>query len=228
MFRSKTQSIIVPQYEHGKLAGTLASHWGNTDFDRPDIDFAAFVKGVTLHDWSYGVLDNLPIMESTDAEWLPFMRRGIEYSFPHPVTDIVVKLHIRRLLAGQPTPGGQLTPQRAQLVGVIDEIVDRRLVESGYSLADFQWADHITRLCDFISFDFAFGESVERTLPLCPRLKSAFEVEISYSIGAHGDISLTPWPFDDPAFTGILIGYQRQGYPTDLHPILLPYSVAER
>ena len=34
MFRSKARPIVIPQYEHGRLAGTLAQHWGNDHFDR--------------------------------------------------------------------------------------------------------------------------------------------------------------------------------------------------
>lgn len=64
MFKSKIRSIIIPQYEHGRLAGTVASLWGNDDFARPVIDFASFVQGVALHDWHYGPIDNLPIGEA--------------------------------------------------------------------------------------------------------------------------------------------------------------------
>jgi hypothetical protein len=29
MFKSKTRPTVIPQYEHGRLAGTLAAMWGN-------------------------------------------------------------------------------------------------------------------------------------------------------------------------------------------------------
>jgi hypothetical protein len=51
MFKSKVRPIAIPQYEHGRLTGTLAAMWGNDDIDRPVIDFASFVRGVALHDW---------------------------------------------------------------------------------------------------------------------------------------------------------------------------------
>ena len=61
MFKSKTRPLVLPQSEHARLAGLLAYHWGNADFDRPALDFASFVKGVAEHDRGYGVYDNAPI-----------------------------------------------------------------------------------------------------------------------------------------------------------------------
>jgi hypothetical protein len=71
MFRSKNQPSVIPQYEHGRMAGILASHWGNDSFDRPAIDFERWVAGVAFHDWHYGVLDNLPIGEASPEDSRP-------------------------------------------------------------------------------------------------------------------------------------------------------------
>ena len=92
--------MIIPQYEHGRLAGTLASLWGNENFDKPKMDFDAFVKGVTLHDWHYGRVDNVEIGQASDAKWLSMVQRGVALSFDDPITEIVVKKHIARLLRG--------------------------------------------------------------------------------------------------------------------------------
>ena len=100
MFKSKVRPIVISQYEHGRLAGTLAAMWGNDDFDKPVIDFTSFVWGVTLHDWHYGVVDNVPIGEANEADWLAMVRKGVDHWFDDPITDIVTKLHMRRLLAG--------------------------------------------------------------------------------------------------------------------------------
>ena len=37
MFISKQRPIAIPQWEHQKLAGTLALLWGNADFERPPV-----------------------------------------------------------------------------------------------------------------------------------------------------------------------------------------------
>jgi len=61
MFTSKQRPIVIPQWEHQKLAGTLALLWGNADFERPPVPFESFLTGIGLHDRAYGPLDNLPI-----------------------------------------------------------------------------------------------------------------------------------------------------------------------
>jgi len=42
VFRSKGRPIVIQQYEHGRLAGTMASFWGNQEFERLLVDFGAF------------------------------------------------------------------------------------------------------------------------------------------------------------------------------------------
>jgi hypothetical protein len=68
--RCSQRPIAIPQWEHQKLAGTLAVLWGNADFVRPSVPFDSFVMGIGLHDRAYGPLDNLPIGELPEEEWL--------------------------------------------------------------------------------------------------------------------------------------------------------------
>jgi len=48
MFKSKQRPIAIPQWEHQKLAGTLALLWGNATFERPPIPFESFLTGIGL------------------------------------------------------------------------------------------------------------------------------------------------------------------------------------
>jgi hypothetical protein len=54
MFISKQRPIAIPQWEHQKLAGTLALLWGNAEFERPLVPFESFLTGIGLHDRAYG------------------------------------------------------------------------------------------------------------------------------------------------------------------------------
>lgn len=222
MFRSKARPIVITQYEHGRLAGTLASLWGNERFDRPGLDFGAFVEGVTLHDWGYGLVDDVPIREASEADWLTVVRKGIANRFDHPITDIVTKLHLRRLLALD------ISPVREALIEEIDGLVANRLPESGRTRAEFDWADKITRFCDNVAFDFSFEAPVERTYPISPRVDSNDETAVSYKLRHDGDVLIEPWPFSEPSFSGIVIGYQRESFPGNLIPVVIPYHIHGR
>jgi hypothetical protein len=219
MFKSKVRAINVPQYEHGRLTGLLASLWGNEQFERPALDFASFVQGVTFHDWGYGVIDNVPILEAAETTWLEVVRKGVGNRFDDPTTDIVAKLHIRRLLAAN------LSPERQAYIDEIEGLIARRLPETGHSREQFDWADKITRFCDNIAFDFSFERGVERSYQLYARVDSDVSATVSYQLTGGGDIKVAPWPFSIPSISGIVIGFQRDGYPEELRPEVLPFRL---
>ena len=219
MFKSQTRPILFTQFDHGRPAGTAAQAWGNEDFDRPALDFPAFVAGVTLHDWGYGILDNLPIGEVTDEDWLQIVRNGVEKRFDHPTTDIVVKLHIRRLLSMYSSP------ERTAWIKRIDELVDGRLPEAGAPLAEFQRADKITQLCDMISFSFCFDTAVQRTYEVFNRQDSSETTSITFKIKPVGEIIVAPWPFSVPVIFGVTYAFESAGYPGALNPLVVPYYI---
>ncbi len=219
MFKSKTRSIIIPQSEHGRLSGMLASLWGNGAFDRPALDFAAFVDGVILHDWNYGLVDTLPIMEAGESEWLAMARRGVEHTFENPITDIVVKLHLKRLLNSHDYP------ERQKLARVIDAHVASRLSQTGLILADFEWADKITRFCDMVAFDFSFEQPTTETIDLYARHDTDQMTPVTYEIKPSGEIQIDPWPFSVPCYSGFIFGYQREGYPDKLCPTIIEFHL---
>lgn len=227
MFKSKIRPVVYSQYEHGRLAGTLARNWGNDQFERPPFDFDAFADGITLHDWGYGVLDNVPIGEASEEAWLEVVRQGLNTRFTHPVTDIVAKLHIRRLLSWDPSP------VRERFINEIDEHVESRLRNAGIKrvskgvleLKDFQRVDKITQLCDTISFDFCFEKPRKRALSVFAGQDSTVLSEIHYEIRPGGEVRVDPWPFTVTDISGILYAFLRERYPQKLDPIIVPFNI---
>src|SRR6266849_4313200 len=100
MFKSKVDTKIIPQAEHQRLAGTIASLWGNNQFDRPHLPNESYVKGVLFHDRGYGYFDDFPIGELAYEVWESILRKGLYASYGDSITDVVVCLHIKRLLQG--------------------------------------------------------------------------------------------------------------------------------
>lgn len=227
MFKSKVRNINFSQYEHGRLAGTLAHHWGNDEFARPDLDFFAFAAGVTLHDWGYGILDNLAIGEMDDEAWLMVVRGGIDKIYEHPDTTVIVRLHIRRLLALNPTP------ERQAYIDEIDSLLASQLKaaeepgrrEASSQLEKYKRADKITQLCDMISFDFCFESPRQRKLDVFANSSSEEATAITYEIQPGGEVRVEPWPFAVAEFTGIIYAFQREGYPQKLDPVIVPFDI---
>ena len=98
MFRSKARNLIIPQTEHGRLAGAIATLWGNDVFDKPAFSFASFVAGVALHDQGHGYFDMDDLGALGPEEAVGSMRRLVDYHLDDPIADTVAKFHILRLL----------------------------------------------------------------------------------------------------------------------------------
>lgn len=219
MFKSKTRPIVIPQSEHLKLAGALAHAWGNLDFALPPVEWASLVLGIGLHDRGYGYLDTSAVLEMPEPEWVEITRRGFHMPCADPIADLITRHHLLRLTDNHPSPAVQALHYEFEW-----EIRDQ-LLELGFSPSTFERIDRITNLCDKISFSFCFEEPTHGYMNVFQHSTSQLETPVHYSI-AGTDIHITPWPFSGDIITGYLIGYQRERYPTQLDPVLLPYIIS--
>jgi hypothetical protein len=218
MFKSKQRPIAISQWEHQKLAGTLALLWGNAEFERPPVPFESFLAGVGLHDRAYGALDNLPIGELPEVEWLALTRAGFDMAWSDPIADLIAKMHLKRLA------GYGDAPARRALAAEMAQAIEQQLRRHGLDAATFERIDRITNLCDRIAFDFCFEAPAEGTVQILPRNDRDDDVPVLFQI-ANGTIEVAPWPFGVSSLEGYLVGYQLDGYPTALEPVMVPYRV---
>ena len=58
-----------------------------------------------------------------------------------------------------------------------------------------------------------------------PRNDRDEEVKVGYRI-ANGVVQVDPWPFSVGSYAGYLVGYQLDGYPTVLEPVVMSYQLA--
>ena len=218
MFKSKQRPIVIPQWEHQKLAGTLALLWGNADFEQPSVSFESFLTGIGLHDRAYGPLDNLPIGGIPEEEWLALTRSGFEMTWADPIADLVTKMHLKRLASYGSAPARQ-----AMAVEMV-QAIQAQIQRYGLDAATFERIDRITDLCDSIAFDFCFEVPAKGEIRIFPRNDRDEEVMVSYRIES-GTTQVDPWPFKVESHSGYLIGYQLEGYPTVLEPVMLWYQL---
>src|SRR5438105_11867286 len=147
MFASRRRSIVFPQAEHARFSGALALAWA----ERPPLPFAAFVRGVADHDRGYGECDSDPIGGTMGSErWVGIQRRGFAPRGEDAVVDLVVALHVRRLLSSQ-----EDDHERAAYAEV-DQLIPSLLQAAGHTREHAEAADAITNVCDVISFEFCF------------------------------------------------------------------------
>ena len=222
MFKSKLRPIVIPQAEHGKLAGALAFLWGNAQFDRPNVDFSAFVTGVELHDRGYGFMDTAPLLETSEATWLELTRHGFYLPMADPSADLIIKLHLKRL-----TSYDDHSAPRQALLAEMASTIENQIKQHHLDREEFLRLDQITNFCDSISFDFCFEQPRQGTVNVFPTHASHKQIPLKYSTNA-GEITVDPWPFAVESYTGYLVGYQSQGYPTMPAPVMVPYRITHR
>ena len=216
MFRSRPRGLVFPQFEHLRLAGTLALLYGNAEFEAPPVDRPAFVSGVALHDWGYGVLDNYPIGDIPDEDWLQITRKSFSAAPSDPVAGLITRFHLRRLV------GSRQTPERQALLQEMDRAIDDQLAAHGLPRGMFERIDRITHFCDKIAFDFCMAAASEGTAEVFPANASDRRKLLTYHI-KDGRIMVSPWPFSVAADQGYLQGYTLQGYPDKLEPHVVPF-----
>lgn len=191
MFRSTMRPVVYSQAEHARLAAAIAAAWLPELIPLP---FDAFVRGVALHDRGYGELDNDSLGEVDQTRWLEIMRRGFPPQDGDPVVDLVVALHIRRLVGGA--------------ANEFDAAIPALIEAAGVSEANAMAADAVTDVCDRISFAFCFEEE-----------DSGAVGRIAYTIASDGTATLSPWPLTVPDLVTTVVGYAARGYPLELDAV---------
>ncbi|MFL5954582.1 MAG: DUF3891 family protein [Gaiellaceae bacterium] len=209
MFRSRRRAVVFPQADHARLAGAIALAWR----DRPPLPFDSFVRGVADHDRGYGEHDADDIGGVTSERWSEIQRRGFTPRGEDPVVDLVTALHVRRLLSSSE---GEL---ERRAYDEVDELVPSLLARAGVTAAEADAADAITNVCDRVAFAFCFEEP------------DRGEVRgVAYELDGEGAIVLDPWPLAVPRLLGLVTGFEADGYPGRLVPVVTPFDVkkAER
>lgn len=218
MFKSKQRPITIPQWEHMKLAGTLALLWGNDFFDRPPVPSVSLIAGIGLHDRAYGPLDTLPIGETAEDDWLHLTRTGFHTTWSDPVADLIAKLHLKRLVSHQDSP------TRRALIAEMTQVIQQQLQHHNLDAETFERIDRLTNLCDSIAFDFCFEEPAEGIVMIFPKNDRSEQIPVGYRV-AGSTIQVDPWPFAVDTYVNYVTGYKLDGYPATLDPIIIPYQL---
>jgi hypothetical protein len=202
VFRSRTRAVVYPQAEHARVAEMIARAWGNDRVERPPLPFDSVVRGVGLHDRGYGELDADGIGEVDDDRWLAIQRSGFAPQDADPIVELVVALHIHRLVSY-----GESAARQAAAHEFAAEL-PARLEAAGVGEEDAAAADLVTNVCDRISFE------------LCFESETAFSVRgFACTTTPEGIATIAPWPLAPEQLAIAAVGYEADGYPDVLRPV---------
>jgi hypothetical protein len=204
VFRSARRPLIFPQADHARFAAAIALHWRL----RPPMPFESFVRGVADHDRGYGEHDDAEIGVVDNARWVEIQRAGFRPRGEDAVVDLIVALHIRRLLS---PPEDAL---EAAALAELDELLPGLVSTAGVSQEDAEAADAVTNVCDRIAFLFPFEE------PASGEVRG-----ITYELDGQGTVMLEPWPLGAPWLHGLIPAFEADGYPGRLAPFVVPFEI---
>jgi hypothetical protein len=207
VFRSARRPVVFPQADHARLAGAIALAWR----EPPPLPFASFVRGVADHDRGYGEHDTDEIGSVESERWTEIQRRGFAPRGEDDIVDLVVALHVRRLLSSRRDG----LEQRAY--GEVDGLLASLLDRAGVSPEQAEAADAITSVCDRLAFAFCYEEPA-----------GGEHRGYAYELDGEGGITLDPWPLDVPRLVGLVTGFEAEGYPERLVPVVTPFDVRPR
>src|SRR5579871_3676644 len=71
--------VCVPQYEHGRVAGTLAEHWGNERF-RMGAPPEPLILAARRHDDGWHALDDVPALNREECRPAHFLEIPLAHS----------------------------------------------------------------------------------------------------------------------------------------------------
>jgi len=204
MFRSVRRPVIVPQADHARFSAAIALAWR----DRPPLPFESFVRGVADHDRGYGEHDDDEIGVVDNVRWVEIQRRGFHPRGEDAVVDLVVALHIRRLMS---PPDDDV---EAAALADLEHLLPGLVAGAGVTREDADAADAVTNVCDRIAFLFPFEEP------------AAGEVRgIAYELDGDGSVVLDPWPLAVRRLPGLVTAYEADGYPDRLVPVVVPFDI---
>ena len=98
VFRSRRREVVFPQLEHARFAAAIAGAWSDA-FAPIRLPRERFVLGVAEHDRGYGEHDADEIGDLPAGRWLAIQERGFAATHDDAVVDLVVGLHVRRLVS---------------------------------------------------------------------------------------------------------------------------------
>jgi hypothetical protein len=216
MFRSRRRDVVFPQREHARFSAAIAAVWSDA-FAPITLPRERFVQGVAEHDRGYAEHDADEIGMLAAGRWLEIQQRGFAPVGEDAVVDLVVALHVRRLVSG-----GDDAPSR-QVVAGMDAELPSLVRAAGVSFEDARAADRITNLCDRISFDFCLEQPDAGAVEVIAPDGSALEV--GYTVDGLGTVALAPWPLAVDRLEGAVQGFSAEGYPAELTAVPTPYEL---
>lgn len=219
MFINKYHNIAFPHFTQSLTCGTIASLWGNSEFDLPVVPYNSFILAAGFHDYHYGVLDTVDFSQFRTSEMLrknidvrlKSLKDGMNTQLSDPIAEAIVAKFFYE------ADKDHFVEDIRNYMRSQKELVEKKIAASGFKEEEIAFAASIIRFIDDMFFDFCMHERSESTLEIIKKVGGVRRSEITYKFDNDGKIYVAPWPFKVESFKSFITGYEVEGYPNTLN-----------
>jgi hypothetical protein len=214
---SNGELLLVPQTEHSRLVGQLASHWGNDRFARPE-PYDSVARAATFHDFGWLRYETAPAFDPQTHETPNFRdiptspTRLSEYQWcvdwflgPDKYASLIASMHRTGLWRARydaiEHPKPVLRPQKADVEAYIEQNEARQQQERSSFDEDQVWTNYrLLQVWDLLGLYFGCQDPYEDYIEPVPASyangKPGESVRLKMTPQAPRKVAFDPYPFD--------------------------------
>jgi hypothetical protein len=210
--------ILVTQNDHAKLAGVLAAHWGNEEFEAP-VPYQSVVRAAMFHDFGWSRYETQPFFDEAsgktpsyrqvrnDRPQLEALQWGLDWvAGIDPYAGFLVSKHRTGLWQGRygvianppAIERGTLPPDIQQFIKENER--RQESYERGTDAEELKINYRLLQTWDYLSLHFCTertpGDFVIEPVPNGYSDESGTRLELARGLGKR--ITVTPFPFSQP------------------------------
>jgi hypothetical protein len=211
--------ILVTQNDHAKLAGVLAAHWGNLEFEKP-VPYHSVVRAAMLHDFGWSRYETQPHFEEAtgktpsyrqvrnDGPQLDALQWGLDWvAGIDPYSGVLVSKHRTGLWQGRygvitnPPAIERGTPPPDIQRFIKDNESRQENDESGIDPKELKVNYWLLQVWDYLSLHFCTEKTPGNFVidPVPRGYSDDCGVRLELIRASRNRITVAPFPFDQGA-----------------------------
>lgn len=212
MFKRNNQNLVIPQFEHTRLAATIASHFDFSNFSISEKTIKNIILASSFHDRASFEKDDIDINEMNKAQRKELVDQYMEVQYENYELELFVMMHHSRLLD---------EPGYLKMKSRFDERINEIILKNNLDRELYYNLDTLVGFFDHLSFDFCYQENGGHTYEVFDgkAIKTVNYLITDNSIEIH-DLKLKLSKFET-----FIFAYKLSTYPEKLEPSIILLDV---
>lgn len=212
MFKRKKQDIVIPQFEHTRLAATIANHFDFSNFSISETTIKNIILAASFHDRALYDNDSIDINEMTKKQRREIVDKYMQSQYENYELELFVMMHHSRLLNW---------PGYLKMKWRFDERIQEIVEKHGLDLKFYKKLDTLIGFFDHVSFDFCYQELGKHKYKIFDGQKTK---TVKYIIGENS-IEFFDIKCKSSKLQTFIFAYKLSTYPKKLEPSVLLLDV---